>query len=673
MNRMEELIKKLEEYNYHYYVLDDPIVSDKEYDKLYDELVKLENETGTHLPYSPTQRVGGAVLDKFVKHTHLGRLWSLDKAQSFDALRDWHEKNLRFIEGYNETHSDKLPKPEYILEYKFDGLTINLTYDEGILKMGATRGTGEVGEEIYEQVLTIKSIPLRVKYKGKFEVQGEGLMPLSKLKEYNENNEVQLKNARNAAAGALRNLDVKETEKRHLITYLYNIAYIEGKEFKTQEEIVAFIKDNALPVSKYHKKFSNMEDLLKEIEVQKEERLKQDFLTDGMVIKINDVKTQKLMGYTNKFPRFAIAYKFEALETSTRIIGVEWNVGRSAKVTPTALLEPVDIGGVTIKRATLNNLDDIKRKNLHLNERVLIRRSNDVIPEIMGPLKTDEEVYEIEQPKYCPYCHSKLYKEGVHYFCPNTLGCKPQLVKTIVHFASKEAMNIDGFSEKTAELFLEKLNIDQVSMLYDLKVEDLLKLEGFKEKKANNIISSIQNSKTVELKNFIYALSIANVGVKTSRDLAEHYKTIDNFLNASFDDLVAIEDVGDITANEIVSFLTDETSKKSIQSLFDHGIKVLDVEDSGDKSLEGLKFVLTGTLENYTRDELKNILENKGAKVQGSVSSKTDYVVVGENPGSKFEKAKTLNIKILHENDLKELIWWREKILKIYVTQQDLL
>ena len=217
-------------------------------------------------------------------------------------------------------------------------------------------------------------------------------------------------------------------------------------------------------------------------------------------------------------------------------------------------------------------------------------------------------------------------------------------------------MNIDGFSEKTAELFLEKLNIDQVSMLYDLKEEDLLKLEGFKEKKANNIISSIQNSKTVELKNFIYALSIANVGVKTSRDLAEHYKTVDNFLNASFDDLVAIEDVGEITANEIVSFLTDETSKKSIQSLFDHGIKVLDVEDSGDKSLEGLKFVLTGTLENYTRDELKNILEDKGAKVQGSVSSKTDYVVVGENPGSKFDKAKTLNIKILYENDLKELI-----------------
>ncbi len=654
--RINELIELIDELNYNYYTLDSPKISDKEYDALYDELVNLERETGIIYPYSPTQRVGGNVLEKFEKHTHLAKLWSLDKCQSYEELINWDNRVRKSIEDYNRNNEEQLPNPEYVLEYKFDGLTVNLTYRDGNLVQGASRGNGSVGEGILEQLKTIKSIPMKVNFNNTVEIQGEGLMPLSSLEEYNKDATEPLKNARNAAAGALRNLDPRVTEKRKLIAFFYNVGYVEGLSFSTHMEILDFLKKNKFPVYDYAKCFNSMEDLIEEIE-SNNDRNKLDILTDGMVIKINDIRTREVLGYTNKFPRWAVAYKFEAEEVSTRLLSVEWNVGRSAKVTPTALLEPVDIGGVTVKRATLNNYDDIERKGVRINSRVLIRRSNDVIPEILGSLDTDEETFLIEKPTHCPYCESELIQNGVHIFCPNSLSCKPQLVSRLVHFASRDAMNIEGFSEKTAERLLDELNIRDLSEIYEIKFEDLRKLEGFKDKKSQNLIDAIERSKSVTLAAFIYALGISNVGIKTANDLANHFKSLDNIKKATYDELITVGEIGDIIANSILEFFNDERILEAIDKLLSEGVnphfEKLKIEES---IFTGKTVVITGTIEGLSRNEIKDIVERKGGKVAGSVSKKTDYVIVGEDAGSKYDKAVELGIEIIDEERLKKIV-----------------
>lgn len=655
--RIQELIEIINDLNYYYYTLDSPKVSDKEYDQLYDELVSLEKETGIVYDHSPTQRVGGQILDKFEKHTHLARLWSLDKSQSFDELRNWDRRVRRLIQEHNNNREDKLPSPEYILEYKFDGLTINLTYRDGKLIQGATRGNGTVGEAILEQIKTIRSIPLQIDFKGTIEIQGEGLMPLSALEKYNEKAEEPLKNARNAAAGALRNLDTKVTAERNLTAYFYNIGYIEGKEFKKHMEVLDFLRANRLPVFPYAKAFDHMEDLIREIDRLKEDRSKLDLLTDGLVIKINDIKTREILGFTNRFPRWAMAYKFEAEEVSTRLLKVQWNVGRTSKVTPTAILEPVEIGGVTVRRATLNNYDDIVRKRLRLNSRVLLRRSNDVIPEILGTLETEEETFEIEKPVHCPACHSELYQDGVHIFCPNSLSCKPQLVARLVHFASRDAMNIEGFSEKTAEQLLEELNIRDLPEIYEIEFEDLIKLDGFQERKSNNLLNAIERSKNVSLASFIYALGINNVGIKTATDLADYYKSIDALKEASYDELVQIGDIGPIIAESILEFFQDEEILKAIDKLLSEGVNPTYEEIEEEEGLfTGKTLVITGTIEGYTRKELRERVEAMGGRVTGSVSGRTDYLIAGENPGSKYSRAVELGVEIINEERLKEIL-----------------
>ncbi len=652
--RIDELIEIIDDLNYHYYTLDNPKVSDREYDLLYDELVKLETETKIIHPYSPTQRVGGHILDKFDKHVHLGRLWSLDKSQSFGELKNWDSRVRRLIEDYNNDHEEKLPSPRYIMEYKFDGLTINLTYKDGKLVQGATRGNGSIGEGILEQLRTIKTIPFKIDYTGTIEIQGEGLMPLSALEKYNETATEPLKNARNAAAGALRNLDTKITAERNLVAYFYNIGYIEGKTFNTHMEVLSFLKENRLPVFPYAKSFDKIESLIQEIEKVKEERHNLDVLTDGLVIKIDDIRTREVLGFTNRFPRWAIAYKFEAEEISTKLLEVQWNVGRTSKVTPTAILEPVEIGGVTVRRATLNNYDDIVRKGVRLNSNVLIRRSNDVIPEILGTLDTDEETYEIERPTHCPACHSELYQNGVHIFCPNSLSCKPQLVARLVHFASRDAMNIEGFSEKTAEKLLEELNLRDLPEIYEIKFEDLMKLEGFKEKKSNNLLNAIEKSKDVSLASFIYALGINNVGIKTATDLADHFKSLDGLKQAEFDELIQVGDIGPIIAHSILEFFHDEEILKAIDKLLGEGVTPVYEEIQTSESIFTDKtVVITGTIEGLTRSEIKSFVEKMGGRVSGSVSKKTDFVIVGENPGSKYDKAVELGIEIIDEEKLK--------------------
>ena len=656
IKEMEDLIKEIDKLNYHYYTLDDPLLSDAEYDKLYDRLVNLENESGTVLSYSPTTRVGGAVLSKFEKHTHLGRLYSMDKAQGDDALLAWYNRIEKFVNNYNENNINKLPEPEFIVELKFDGLTINLTYENQNLIMASTRGNGIVGEEILEQVKTIYSVPLRISYPGKIEVQGEGLMPLSELEKYNQENEEKLKNARNAAAGALRNLDPKVTKKRNLTAYFYNVGYIEEDIFKSDDEMKKFLKENNFNVSKYNYKLKKFSEITKKIQEIGENRNKLDILIDGVTIKVNDIETRRALGYTNKFPRWAIAYKFEAEEISTTLLDVVWNVGRTAKVTPSAILEPVDIGGVTVQRATLNNYDDILRKKVRIGSRVLIRRSNDVIPEILGTLPSDNETHEIEKPKTCPYCGSHLYQDGVHIFCPNTLSCVPQLVSRLTHFASRDAMDIEGFSEKTIEKLMGTVGLKEIPDVYKLRYEDIIKIEGFKEKRTNNLLTAIENSKNPQLSNFIYALGIPNVGIKTARDLANHFKSFDKLRNSKEDELVSIGDIGSITAKEIVEFFHDERIVNSVNELFDLGINPLyEDNSSGPKPLDKKTFVLTGTLE-IPRKELEEKLISLGAKVTGSVSKNTDYLVVGENPGSKYDKARDLKIEILSLEELDNLV-----------------
>lgn len=658
MARMKELIDIIDDLNYYYYTLDNPKVSDKEYDELYDELIVLEKETGIVLPYSPTQRVGGQPLDKFEKHTHLGQLWSLGKSQSIGELKNWDKRVRRLIEEYNNNHEDKLPPPTYVVEYKFDGLTINLTYKDGELVQGATRGNGVVGEAILPQIKTIKSIPFKIDFKGTMEVQGEGLMPLSALGKYNETHREPLKNARNAAAGALRNLDPKVTAERNLIAYFYNVGYIEGKEFETHLEMLDFLKENRFLINDYKKVFDNIDDIVDEIQEVDVERKNLDVLTDGLVIKINDIKTRQVLGYTLKFPRWAIAYKFEAEETTTKLIDVEWNVGRTGKVTPTAILEPVEIGGVTVKRATLNNWDDILRKKVELNSRVLIRRSNDVIPEIMGTMDTDEETIPIEKPEYCPACGSELVQNGVHMFCPNSLSCKPQLVSRMVHFASRDAMNIEGFNEKTIGKFFEELNLKDIPEIYELEYDDIIKLEGFKKKRTENLLNAIENSKKCTLDSFIYALGIPNVGKRTAQDLANKFKSLENIMNATYEELIKVPDIGDIIANSIIEFFHDPKIVEGVDKLLGEGVHpVYEEEDIQEDTIFSEKtVVITGTLGNYTRNEMKGLVAKLGGKVTNSVSKNTDYVIVGDSPGSKYDKAIKLGVEIIDEKRLMEII-----------------
>lgn len=657
--RLNDIISELNKYAYEYYALDNPTVSDKEYDKKYDELVKLEKESGIVLSYSPTQRIGDIVLTDFQKYTHKAKLWSLDKAQGYDELNDWFYKNLRAWESYNSSHVDKLPEIKYILTKKFDGLTINITYDEnGILVKAATRGTGEIGEDVTAQAKTIKSIPLKVDNNSVVEIHGEAVMTTEAFEGYNKNAQVPLKNLRNGAAGALRNLNVKETARRNLSAFFYDVGYNEGKPFKSYMEMMNFIKRLGLPVDKYIKKCSTLEEIKKEIEYIGSIRNSLNYDIDGVVMVIDDLKTRDMLGYTIKFPKWALAFKFEALETTTKLLDVEWNVGRSGRVTPTALLEPVELGGVTVKRATLNNMDDINRKGVRIGCEVFIRRSNDVIPEIMGIVEGNlDNTIAIEPPKVCPYCKSAVVQDGVHYYCENTLSCKPQMVKSIVHFGSREAMNIEGFSEKTAEQLFEKLDIKSIADLYRIKKEQLLTLDKFADKKAENLIQSIEKSKKCELASFVYALGIPNVGKKTAKDIVNKFKTLHDLMKATKEELTTVQDVGEIVAESVVDFFKQEKIIKSINELLILGVKPYYINEKVKESaFSGKTVVVTGTLKNYSRTEIKEKLESLGANVSGSVSKKTNYVLAGEEAGSKLTKAEQLGVTIIDEQQFEKLI-----------------
>ncbi|SJZ33649.1 NAD-dependent DNA ligase LigA [Selenihalanaerobacter shriftii] len=669
LEEMKELVEKLNEYNYHYYVLDQPLISDKEYDRLYDRLVELEEETGERLPNSPTQRIGGKPLDGFESHRHLAKLWSLDKAQSGEELRDWDRRVKKLVANYNAENAEEiLPKPEYVVEYKFDGLTINLTYDNGELVQAATRGNGEVGEGILEQVKTIKTIPLTIPFQaGRLEVQGEGIMRLSVLEEYNEEAETPLKNARNAAAGALRNLDPKVTAKRNLDAFFYNIGYYEGVEFDNHLEVLKFLRDNKFMVNDYVKTFNKIEDVIEEMERVENDLEELDYLIDGMVVKINDLYTREVLGYTAKAPRWAIAYKFAAKEVTTTLKDIKWQVGRTGKLTPVAILEPVDIEGATIQKATLNNWDDIQRKDVAKGCRVWLRRSNDVIPEIMGrvEIEEDEEENNVEpiiKPEECPTCGSELVQEGVHLFCPNSLSCKPQLVSRLSHFASRDAMEVETFSDKTASLLYEELDLRDIADLYYLNYDELLELDRFGEKKAQNLLDAIEASKDVNLGSFIYGIGIPNVGKNTAELLADEFQSLDQIMLVEREDLLEINGVGEVVAKGIVDFFKDENVRNSIQRMLDAGLEPThdSIEILDDNQEENIfvdkTVVITGSLPDLTRSEAKDKVKVLGGKVTSSVSGNTDILIAGERAGSKLDKAQELGTQILNDEEFTEIL-----------------
>ncbi len=644
IKRMEELVDELNVHVKNYYVLDNPTISDSEYDKLYDELVALEKETGTILPASPTQRVGGETLEGFNKFVHEVPLYSLDKSQTYEGIVSWVDEIKK-----------EFPSSTFSVEYKFDGLSIVVEYNNGLFVRAGTRGNGRVGEDVSEQAKTIKSIPLKIPFKGKLIVQGEGMITLSNLEKYNKIASEPLKNARNAVAGAIRNLNPKETAKRNLDLFAYSINYIEGKKFNTQEEENEFLVKNGFKTSNFLRICKSADEIINEIKKVGEIKSSLDILMDGIVIKLNEIAPREEIGYTSKFPKWAIAYKYEPEEISTILNAVIWQVGRTGKLTPIAQVEPTVLGGAKVSRATLNNMGDIKRKNVKIGSRVFVRRSNEVIPEILGLAQELPNSKEIIPPTTCPCCGGELSEIGANLFCTN-VDCQEQIIDSITHFCSKEAMNIDGLSEKTIKLLYEKLGLRKISDIYELKYEDLLNLKKFKETKANKLIKSIENSKNVTISSFIYALGIKNVGLKTAKDLVKNFKSFEKIKFASFDELMNVRDIGDIVAESIVGYFKNEKNLREIENLFSKGIRLLEEKFEENEYLSGKKVVLTGTLENFSRLEATKILENNGAIVLSSVGKSTNLVIAGENAGSKLKKAENLGIEIINEEEFLKII-----------------
>lgn len=638
--RMRELVDTLNKYAYEYYVLDNPSVPDREYDKLYDELQILEGETGVREQDSPTRRVGGEPISSFKKHEHIYRLYSLDKCVTEDELSAFDERVRKVV-----------PDPTYTVEYKFDGLTMCLTYENGLFVRATTRGNGIVGEDVTAQALTIKSFPLKIDRKDVMEIQGEAIIRLSVLEKYNATADEPLKNARNAAAGAIRNLDPKVTEKRRPEIIFYNVNYAENGGFDSQLEIFDFLKRNGFKTFDFLRVCKNLDEVKAAIDEIEVGRRSIDVLTDGAVVKLNSVKEREILGYTDKFPRWAAAYKFEAEEAETTVKSVRWQVGRTGKLTPLGIVEPVELAGATVRKATLNNYGDIQKKRVKIGGRVLIRRSNEVIPEILGAL--GDEGKEVEKITVCPYCKTPVVEVGANLFCPNE-DCRPRVLAKLANFACKDGMNIDGFSEKTAGVLYDEIGVENFSELYTLDREKLVALDGFQDKKADNLLSAIEKSKNVALPNFIFALGIDGVGKKTAKDLAKKLKTLGGIANASVEELSALDDVGEVMSKSIFDYFRSEKNKNEIEKLLCAGVKIAEQTEIKSGSFSGEKVVLTGSLTSYTRSEAGKLVEERGGEIQSSVTKTTTLVIAGEAAGSKLDKAKKLGVTVIDEEEFKK-------------------
>lgn len=655
--RYNELIEIINKLNYEYYTLDKPSVSDQEYDRYMQELIKIELENPDIVRSdSPSVRVGGQVLDEFTKVTHEIPMLSLGNVFNEDEL-------IKFDERIKK----EVANPEYVCELKIDGLSVSLKYEKGKFVRGATRGDGIIGEDITHNVKTIKSIPLKLKENIDIEIRGEIFMGKKVFEKLNiereKNGEEVFQNPRNAAAGSIRQLDSKIAAKRNLDAFLYHLPNALNYGINTHYEALKYIKKLGLKINPNIEKVKNINEVISYISYWTEHRDELPYEIDGIVIKLNDLNAQQQLGFTAKYPKWATAYKFPATEVLTKLIDIIFTVGRTGQVTPNAVLEPVRVAGSTVKRATLHNEDYVLSKDLKIGDIVSIRKAGDVIPEVVEPIierRTGNEI-DFKMIDKCPICDSKLVKkEGqADYFCINK-ECPARHIEGLIHFVSRDAMNVDGLGERIIEDFYNMGYIRNFTDIYKLssKKEELMELEGFGEKSVNNLLEAIENSKTNSLEKLLFALGIRQVGNKTAKLLSQKFRNLDNLINTDFDTLNNIKDIGGIIAQNIIDYFNNEENLKIINELKEIGVNTeylgkVDIENTNEE-IFGKTFVLTGTLEKYTREELKEILENQGGKVTGSVSKKTDVVIVGKDPGSKYDKAKELNITIWDEEELKK-------------------
>lgn len=653
--RILELRKLLKQYSYEYYTLDKPTIPDSEYDQLFRELEDLEKKhPEMDDPNSVTKRVGFEILSEFKKITHERPMLSLGDVFSYDELREWSKKI-----------TDVYGKVEYCCEYKIDGLAMSLIYEDGLFKQAVTRGDGLTGEDVTSNVRTIQSIPMSIPYKQRYDIRGEVYMPKSSFNRVNRerlnNGEEEFANPRNAAAGSIRQLDSRICASRGLDGFWYHVP--DDVNSDTHYGSLQYAKKLGFIVNENTKLFNDIEEVIKYIEEASKIRHDLPYEIDGMVIKVNSYALQREIGYTSRIPKWAIAYKFPAEEVRTIVEDIFITVGRTGKCTPNAKLKPVKVAGTTVAFATLHNEDNIKDKDIRINDTVIVRKAGDIIPEVVRSIKENRDGKQIPFvfPENCPVCGGKLYRfedEAAHY-CVNS-ECKARLVYSIAHFTERNAMNIDGLGEKRVEAFLNEGLINSFEDIYKLhnKKEDILKMEKFGEKSYDNLIEAIENSKANSLERLINGLGIRQVGEKAAKVLAAHYKNMDNFMNATLESLSEIKDIGPITAEYIRDFFSEESNTEMINQLKILGLNMdyIDNTVSSDSVFTGKTVVLTGTLEKYSRNEATAILENLGAHVSGSVSKKTDYVIYGSEAGSKLEKANQLNVTTLSEEEFEKLL-----------------
>ena len=652
--RMDELIDIINEASIKYYVDDNPSITDQEYDDYYNELLKLEEKyPDLKRSDSPTLRVGGKVVDKFEKVTHESPMLSFDDIFNEDEI-------VLFDERIKKT----CPNATYTLEPKMDGLSGSLLYEKGVLKRAATRGDGLIGENITHNVETIKSVPLRLNKELDIEVRGEIYMSKASFEKCNKEKEKRgenlFANPRNAAAGSVRQLDSKIAAKRNLDFMAYFIPNPDKYGIKTQGESLAFLKELGFKTNyNLNGLAKNINDIINYIDDLGSKRPNLPFEIDGVVLKVNSLEDEAKLGFTERVPRWGIAYKFPAEEVLTTLKEIKFTVGRTGKITPNALFSPVHVAGSVISKATLHNEDYCLDKDVRVGDVISIRKAGDVIPEVVEVKKerrTGKEV-PFKMIENCPMCASKLVKEDANYFCKNDL-CPARKMEGLIHFASRNTMNIDGLGERIIEDFYNMGFIKSISDIYLLSnhKEDLIELEGFGEKSVNNLLESIENSKNNSLEKVLFALGIRHVGKKTAKILAKRYKNIDNIINVNIDELTNVNDIGEIIARSVRTYFDDPLNLKLIEDLKKLGLNFEYKNDSSDDTLSGMTFVLTGTLKKYKREELTKILEDKGAKVTSSVTKKTTGVIVGDKPGSKYDKALKLGVKIYKEEDVLNII-----------------
>jgi DNA ligase (NAD+) len=654
--RVEELRKEIEYHNYRYYTLNDPIITDYEYDTLMKELLELEKKyPQLSSPSSPTQRVGGKVLQGFKSVEHPSFMYSLDNSYSMDDMIEFDKKVRKLL---------SVSRVDYVCEMKIDGLSIRLVYVNGELVLAATRGDGKVGEDVTENAKMIRTIPLILRKKVSVEVRGEIYMSYTEFKKLNLQREKEglplFANPRNAAAGTLRQLDTKEVAKRHLDSFVYTLVSPEKYDVKTQWDALDYMKKIGFKVNDERRLVRNLKEMREYLTWCEEHRHDMDFPIDGAVIKVNDFSYQNRLGFTAKYPRWAIAYKFPAEQARTRIKDIKVQVGRTGVLTPVAELEPVKLAGTIVKRASLHNFDYIRQRDIRIGDVVLVEKAGEIIPQVIKPIveerKGNEKV--VEPPNKCPVCGGpvgKLDEKDVALRCLNPY-CPAKLEAWIENFASRKAMDIRGLGEKLVKKLVKEGMLKDPSDIYNLRIEEIANLEKMGKKSAENLMEEIEKSKNAPLHKVITALGIPMVGEGTAILLEKNFKTLPELMKANKETLMSIDGVGEKVADSIVNFFSMDRTKKMVQKLLNNGIGIVKTEEeSGFQPLKGLKFVITGTL-SIPRSEMKKKLNSLGADVSSAVSSKTDFLLVGENPGSKLEKAKALGVKILKEDELSKLV-----------------